>query len=162
MRRYGYLGVAVLAFCTSGCGGVFGPLVKTGTPSIFRNPDVRPIEYKAIATIGADDSSPTLRMSVIVRERLKEAGISAVRRAGRWTTEEDALIGICASNEEPKVQGVVIVSYDTLILRECSKREVAYRIVSNGRFTITQLADHLADFIKSTNLQALQGTPAQN
>lgn len=162
MRRYGFFGAVVLAFATSGCGGIFGPLVKPSQPSIFRNPDVKPIEYKAIATIGADDSSPTLRMSVMVRERLKEMGITAVRRAGRWSTEEDALIGICKSDEEPKVQGVVIVSYDTLILRECDKRDVVYRIVSNGRYTITQLSDELARFIKQINDTAVQAGPTQN
>jgi hypothetical protein len=138
---------------------MFGPLVQTGEASIFRNPGLPPINYKAVAVIGADDSSPTLRMNVMVREELKKQGVEAVRRSGRWTTEEDALIGICKSTEPPAVQGVVIVAWDTLILRECQSKEVAYRIQSNGRYTVQQLAQQLAKYIQSSAQSAT--TPQQ-
>ena len=140
--------VLIFAGVLSGC-GMFGPLIQTGEPSVFRNPSVPAIKYDAIAVIGADDTSPTLRMSVMVREKLKEEGVQGVRRAGRWTTEEDALSGLCSSEEEPRIQGVVFVSYDTLILRECAKKEVAFRVQSNGRWTITQLAQELAKYVKT-------------
>jgi hypothetical protein len=113
------------------------------------------VTYKTIAVIASDDTNNALRMSASVRSQLTENGINGVKRSGRWDTEDSAVNEICRTpGPEGLVQGVVIVSYDTLVLRECESKLVHYKIVGGGRLALNQMAEKLIGFVRTTSGQS--------
>lgn len=139
------IGVAVLALGLSACGSIFPQRKLTE----FRNADVSGAQFKTIAVIAGDDSSPGLRMSVLVREQLNKEGWSAVKRAGRWQSENEAVADICRGTEQ-RVDGVLIVHYNQLTLRACSVDTTAYRITSSGgEMGLPQLGQRLIAYLRT-------------
>jgi hypothetical protein len=134
----------LLAF--SACSTLF----QSGKPREFVNTTMPKVTYNTLAVIASDDATPSLQISATIRHLLNERGLKAVARAGRWETESDALLSICreAPGVEP-VQGVIFVTYDTLILRECQTREVAYRISSGGGITMSEMADRIIQYVRT-------------
>jgi hypothetical protein len=139
----------VLALATTlGCSQL---LPARGRVTEFKSTTVPNVTYKTIAVIASDDTNNAIRMSASVRSQLTENGINGVRRSGRWDNEDNAVNEICRNaGPEGLVQGVVIVSYDTLVLRECESKLVHYKIVGGGRLALNQLADKLIGFVKGS------------
>lgn len=145
-----WLGSALL-LVLAGCSGM---VPARGRTDEFRSTTAPKANYTAVAVIGGDNSGPTLQMSANVRAQLTESGINAVRVAGRWDDERDALQDICLPTAEEPVQGVLIVTYSTLILHECTSKQIAYRIVGGGRLGISQMADRVLQYIRSVASQS--------
>jgi hypothetical protein len=107
-----------VGLAAAGCGG-----------TVRENEQISPSfpgsRFKTIAVIAGADSRPDLYMSAGVREELIKNGLNAVRRAGRWESEGDAVSGICM---DPTIEGVLIVHYNRLLLRACPGGEAAYEI----------------------------------
>src|ERR1051326_2045400 len=108
-----------LAPAVWGCAGrpLFEKANKPATEQISK--DIPGDKFKVVATIAGSDGRTDLRMSLNVRTMLNEAGVVAVRRPGRWETEEAALQAICAM-PDGKVDGVLVVRYNGLRLGDCS------------------------------------------
>jgi hypothetical protein len=104
---------------------------------------------KTIAVIAADDMGTTIRMSAQVRTQLSDGGWNAIRRAGRWESETQALEEICQPNADPRVDGVLIVSYNTLTLRHCETKGTAYRIEGGGAIGLTEMAERLMNYLRT-------------
>jgi hypothetical protein len=132
------------ALLVSGCGALIKP------PRVVeqRNDRVQASKFKTLAVIGGDDQRTTIRMSAQVREQLTKNGVTAVRRAGRWAGQMDALNEICQPGDEP-VDGVVIVAYDRLTLHDCESKGVSYSIQGGGRIGLPEMADKLITYLKT-------------
>jgi hypothetical protein len=129
-------------------GGCKSLLPAKGRVTEFRSATAPRVQYSTIAVIANDDTSNALKMSATVRTQLTKDGWNAVRRTGRWTSEEDALLDICNPNNPEPAQGVLIVSYDTLHLRECKTKLTAYKINGGGRLSLPELTERLERFLK--------------
>jgi hypothetical protein len=142
----GPLALAVVATSISSCGSLF-PQRKVQE---FRNAEVAGTQFKTIAVIAGDETSPGLRMSATMREELNKEGWKGVRRAGRWSNENEAVTEICRVAGEEKVDGVLIVFYNQLVLRSCSVDTTAFRIVSSGgEMGLPQMAQRLYAYLRT-------------
>jgi len=139
------IGVGMIAAALTACSTILPPRKVTE----FRNPDVPGTQFQTIAVIAGDETGPGLRMSAGMREELNKNGWKAVRRSGRWSNENEAVAGICQVQEE-KVDGVLIVFYNQLVLRACSVDTTAFRIVSSGgEMGLPQMAQRLFSYLRA-------------
>ncbi len=114
--RLGVAGLLWLAGCKIGQGR---PVLEQVSPTVPGS------KFKVIATVAGGSGPADLRMSVTVRQQLNEAGWTAVRRAGRWDNQGEALTAICAAGD---VHGVLFVWYNRLELDDCETQKAAYAI----------------------------------
>jgi len=142
-RAWRFALVASLGASTLACGPVF----QKRRPAVQRaNATVPAGRFQVIASIAGGDSRTDIRMSVTVRQVLQDSGITVVRRAGRWDSELDAVKGIC----EPvgAVDGVLVVWYDRMVLRDCRTQVTAYEINAGNEKGITDMAYSLIWYLR--------------
>ena len=139
------LGSAVWVALLAGCGSLIKPM-KTVEQKNDRIPGNK---FQAIAVIAGEDTRPGLRLSAQVREQINQNGITAVRKAGRWASQLEAFNDICRTDQEEPVKGVLIVTYDRLVLHDCDTKGVAYSITGGAALGLTQMTDKLVAYIKS-------------
>jgi hypothetical protein len=120
-----------------------------GRPTEFRSDTAPRVNYKTIVVIAADDNKNALRMSASVRTQLNKDGFKAVRRAGHWTSEEDAMNEVCRAGQPERVDGLLIVSFDALLLRECTSKLTAYKVNGGGRLGIQEMTFKLENYFRS-------------
>ena len=92
--------------------------------------DISGDKFQVLATIAGSDARTDLRMSLNVRTMLNQAGVTAVRRTGRWETEDEATKAIC-TGAEGHVDGVLFVKYTGLRLVDCGTLRNAYQITGD-------------------------------
>lgn len=102
------------------------------------NPAVPGSQFRTLTVIAAGDEDADIQVAVRVRRSLEQAGVAVVPSPGRWPTELAALEGVCGVNEVPestavqraaaRVDGVLFVSWDRLLLRDCPTQRTAYEI----------------------------------
>jgi hypothetical protein len=112
--------------------------------------DIPGQKFQVLATIAGSDARTDLRMSLNVRTMLNQAGVTAVRRTGRWETEDAAVQSICTGTEG-KVDGVLFVKYTGLRLVDCATMRNAYLISGDpeaGGPGIRRLTEKLVDYIQ--------------
>lgn len=142
--------LSVLALAITGMCGCGRPLLERPRPaSETWSATIAPDHFKTIATIAGTDARADMRVTVRVRDQLTAGGWNAVRRAGRWDSEMEAIIAICAPGAEP-VDGVLVVSYSRLKLYECGSNVSAYQIESDptrGGVGIIEMTNRLMQYL---------------
>lgn len=124
-----------------------GPIFQKRRPSVERvNSSIPGDRFQVIATIAGGDSRTDIRMSATVRQVLQDSGFTAIRRAGRWDSEADAVRSIC----EPvgTVDGVLVIWYDRMVLRDCRTLTSAYEIEAGNEKGITEMASSLMRYLR--------------
>lgn len=143
-KRWLRLGLlAAVGYVAVACGPVF----QKRRPAVERvNSAIPAGRFQVIASIAGGDSRTDIRMAVTVREVLQDSGITVVRRSGRWDTELDAVKGIC----EPAgaVDGVLVIWYDRMVLRDCRTQTTAYEISAGNEKGITEMATSLVRYLR--------------
>ena len=139
------VGSAVCVTLLAGCGSLIKPM-KTVEQ---RNDRIPGNKFQAIAVIAGEDTGPGIRLSAQVREQINQNGITAVRKAGRWQSQLEAFNDICRPDQEQPVKGVLIVTYDRLVLHDCDSKGVAYSIAGGASLGLAQMTDKLIGYIKS-------------
>jgi hypothetical protein len=127
------------------CGGLIKPM-KTVEQ---RNDKIPGSKYKSVAVIAGDETRNSIRLSAQVREQMGNNGITAVRRAGRWSSQLEAFNDICRTDQEEKIDGVLIVTYDKLELHDCDTKGVAYYIVGGATLGLPQMTDRLLAYLRT-------------
>jgi hypothetical protein len=135
----------VLVLLVAGCGG----LIKSSKTVEQRNDKIPGSKYKAVAVIAGDETRNTIRLSAQVREQMNNNGITATRRAGRWASQLEAFNDICRPDQEQKVDGVLVVTYDRLELHDCETKGVAYYIVGGSNLGLPQMTDKLLAYLRT-------------
>ena len=152
LRHICTLGVA---FGVVGCGG--RPLFQRAKPAEENvSKEIPGDKFHVIATIAGSDGRTDLRMSMNVRSMLNDAGVTAVRKQGRWETEDAATTAICQQTDG-HVDGVLVVRYTGLRLVDCATSKNAFEIKGDPeqggpgiRRLTTRLVDYLQGKIKPT------------
>jgi hypothetical protein len=105
------------------------------TGCLYRNtqyeewsPNIRGTSFRTIATVAGTDYGADIRLEVDLRRQLSDAGWRAVPRSGRWDSVQSAVSDICRPATDERVDGVLFVSYDHLVLYECQSEQKAYDI----------------------------------
>lgn len=137
---------ALFATVLFGCSGI---TPAKGRPVEFRSDTAPRVNYKTIVVIAADDAKNALKMSATVRALLNKDGWNAIRRSGRWTSEEDAMNDVCRAGQVEKVDGLLVVSYDALLLRECTTKLTAYKVNGGGRLGLPEMTRRLENYFRS-------------
>jgi hypothetical protein len=108
------------------CGG--RPLFQRAKPTEESvSKEIPGDKFHIIATIAGSDARTDLRMSMNVRTQINQAGVVAVRKTGRWETEDAATLAIC-SMTDGRVDGVLVVRYTGLRLVDCATNKNAFEI----------------------------------
>lgn len=139
------LGCSVCLAMLAGCGSLIKPMKS----SEQRNDRIPGNKFQAIAVIAGEDTRPGIRLSAQVREQISQNGITAVRRAGRWQSQLEAFNDICRPDQEEPVKGVLIVTFDRLVLHDCDTKGIAYSIAGGAQLGLTQMTEKLLAYIKS-------------
>ena len=139
------LGSAVCVALLAGCGA----LIKPSRTVEQRNDKIPGNKFQAIAVIAGEDTRPGIRLSAQVREQISQNGITAVRKAGRWSSQLEAFNDICRPDQEEPVKGVLIVTYDRLVLHDCDTKGIAYSITGGAALGLPEMTQKLLGYIKS-------------
>jgi hypothetical protein len=131
----------------SGCGMLWQK--KERSESI--RSDVNPSNLQTIAVVAGGDDRNAIRMSATVRQDLTNAGITALRRSGRWATEIDAVNGICPLGEAVTVDGVLFVYYDHLLLMDCRTHKRAYEIAGGDSDGLPGMTKRLVAYLQTSS-----------
>ena len=154
-----FLFTAMVAAVVASCNR---PLLDRGKPAVERtSATIPPSRFKVLATIaGGGGGRSDLQISATVRQILTDSGFTAVRRAGRWDNEADAVRSICAPGQSPAVDGVLFVWYNRMELRDCTTEGAAFEIGGEGAsIGITQMAERLVKWLKRDDARASSPTP---
>ena len=117
-------------------------------------------QFQAIVVIAGNDARYDLRMSAMVREQLTDAGITALRRSGRWGSESDAIADICPAGQAATVDGVLFVYYNQLTLIDCRTHARAYEI-TGGDLGLPGMAKRLIAYLQGSARDSKQGDSRQ-
>ena len=126
-------------------GGCFLTKSKKGFENF--NVTVPASHFKTIATIAGGTGRNDIRMMVQVRQDLQKAGLNAVRSAGRWESVAGVIAQVCAPGAEVPVDGLVIVSYDHLVLYDCQNSKAAFEMQASSQTGITEMTARLIKYL---------------
>jgi hypothetical protein len=136
--RLGIAGLLWVAGCKFGQGR---PVLEQVSPTIPGG------KFQVIATVAGGSGPADLRMSVTVRQLLNDSGWTAVRRAGRWDNQGEAVVAICSGTD---VQGVLFVWYNRLELDDCETKKPAYAIDGSPErgVGLTEMGNRLIRYLR--------------
>jgi hypothetical protein len=104
--------------------------------------------YRAIVVLAGNDARYDLRMSAMVREKLTEAGVTALKRSGRWGSENEAVSDICPSGQANNIDGILFVYYNQLTLIDCRTHVRAYEVQGGDEAGITGMTKRLLSYLQ--------------
>lgn len=144
MRRLTTLVIPLGSALLGGC--MLFHVSKPATEDVQRSVDASKLQ--AVAVIAGNDSRADLRMSAMVRQKLTDAGVTAMRRSGRWGSENEAMADICPAGQAAAVDGVLFVYYNQLTLWDCRSRVRAIDIRGGDESGLPGMANRLVRYLK--------------
>jgi hypothetical protein len=138
--RSGPLIVLFFAGLTLGCSGALGRVEESRDFSI---PGER---FHRIAIIAGGSTSFDLQVAVRTQQTLEEEGYEASTPSGRWGSPSAAVEDLCAA-EDAGQDGVIIVVWDDLELRDCETRRVAFHI-KGGFGGVEEMTERLLRYLR--------------
>ncbi|MBI4502549.1 MAG: hypothetical protein HY700_15490 [Gemmatimonadetes bacterium] len=105
--------------------------------------------YRAIVVIAGNDARYDLRMSAMVREQLTDAGVTALKRSGRWGTENDAVNDICPTGQAASVDGILFVYYNQLTLIDCRTHVRAFEVQGGDEAGLPGMTKRLLAYLQT-------------
>jgi len=163
----GRLRVVVVAALAAGCFHPYGKVTE------FQSPTVPGTHFRTLSVIAGESDHSSIQIAARVRDSLTASKIvNVVNRSGRWVDEAGALKGICpdpsdtsaataASREAiandtsgtlgsmAPVDGVVIVWWNRVSLRDCRTQVVAYDATGAAEIGIDGLTRQLIRYLKT-------------
>ena len=135
------LGLAVAA-------GACGKLAYKSRIDEFRNASMTADRFKTIAILPADPNGPDPNIAARVRGQLRREGISIVNARVMVGEGEVGMKELCSPQQPAEYQGVLFVTWDKIILRDCETSAVAYR--ASGSYSgVDLLAKKLLLYLKN-------------
>ena len=114
----------------------------------FRNESLSPARFTAIAVLPVDPSGFDKGIAARVRDNLKKEGVNVLTARVMVGESEASLQQLCPKNDPAEYQGVLWVTYDRVILRDCESTAVAYRAIG-GYSGVDALAKRLLMYLRS-------------
>lgn len=97
----------------------------------FRNPNIPANKYDVIAVLPMQPNSFDAQVAGRARARLKAANIKYVPALKSVEESELAMEQLCPTDRPPEYKGVLFVTWDRIILRDCETKAVAFRVLGN-------------------------------
>ena len=104
--------------------------------------------YRAIVVIAGNDARYDLRMSAMVRQQLTENGVAALKRSGRWGSENEAVADICPAGQANNIDGVLFVYYNQLTLIDCRTHVRAYEVSGGDEAGLPGMTKRLLTYLQ--------------
>jgi len=120
-------------------------LTRSGVVETF-NATTPVSRFNIIGTLASSDAGMDIRMMVQVREQLLKGGIKAVRTGGTFENVGAAVTELCGPAAAQPIDGLLMVSYNDLVLYDCTTRKAAYEITSNS-LGLQGLTDRLIHYL---------------
>jgi len=159
-------GVVIAAALAAGC------LHPYGKVSEFQSPKIPGSRFQTVSVIAGESDHNTIQIAARVRDSLSASkAINVVNRTGRWVDEAGALKEICpdstarpATTDSSRaaiasdstgilasmapVDGVVIVWWNRISLRDCRTMVVAYDATGAAQIGVDELTRNLLHYLK--------------
>ncbi len=119
----------------------------------FQNPDVPASRFQAIAVLPVDPEGFDPGIAARVRDNLKRQGVNVMTARVMLPESEVSIPQLCPKDDPPGYQGVLWVTYDRIILRDCESAAVAYRAIG-GYSGVDALAKRLVIYLNTTSAQS--------
>lgn len=113
----------------------------------FRNDSVPPARFSAIAVLPLDPSGFDPGIAARVRDNLKKQGVNVVTARVMVAESEASMPQLCPKDDPADYQGVLWVTFDRLILRDCESTAVAWRAIG-GYSGVDALAKRLMVYLR--------------
>lgn len=114
----------------------------------FHNADLSATRYTTVAVLPVDPNGFDMNIAARVRDHLLKEGLQVIPAIklvgeGEVTTKE-----ACEPGRNPGYTGIVFVTWDRLIVRDCATTAVAYRAVG-GYAGVDKLTQRLVAYLKT-------------
>lgn len=139
IRHYPLIAL-LFAALAAGCSGALGRVEESREVSI---PGER---FQKLAIIAGGSTSFDLQVAVRTQQILEEEEYEATTPSGRWSSPSAAVEELCAP-EPGEHDGVIIVVWDDLELRDCETRRVAYH-VKGGFGGVEEMTERLLRYLR--------------
>jgi hypothetical protein len=113
----------------------------------FRNEAVPPDRFTTIAVLPLDASGFDPGIAARVRDNLKKEGVNIVSARVMVGDSEASMQQLCPKEDPAEYKGVLWVTYDRVILRDCESTAVAYRAIG-GYSGVDALAKKLLVYLR--------------
>jgi hypothetical protein len=142
-RRYVVLSALMVV---AGCGSA-----RMGKIEEFPSPEVDVTSIKRLTVIAGGGTRSDMQVTSRARERLTNAGVDVVRRAGTWETDTQAVREICVQSptSTDNVDAVVMVGWNRVTLHDCASGKIATNITGNYA-GVDALVDRLLRYMGRT------------
>lgn len=145
MSRYGRrLAFGLLMLVFMGCSS----LAYKSRITEFHNSDVPASRFATIAVLPLDPKGFDPGIAARVRDSLKKQGVNVATPRVMVPESEVSMAQLCPKNDPAAYQGVLWVTFDRVILRDCESTAVAYRAVG-GYSGVDALAKKLVIYLRS-------------
>jgi hypothetical protein len=144
-RSRGVLFVVVLgAMATTACKS----MAYKSRVEEFRNASIPSSRFSAITVLPLDPSGFDPGIAARVRDNLKREGVNVMTARVMAGESEVSMSQLCPKDDPPGYQGVLWVSFDRIILRDCDSTAVAYRAIG-GYSGVDALAKKLLVYLRT-------------
>lgn len=138
-----------LALAVTLLGGACGKLAYKSRIDEFRNASMTADQFSTIAILPVDPNGPDPQIAARVRGQLRREGIAIVNARVLVPEGEVGMKELCSPDAPAEYKGVLFVTWDKLILRDCETSAVAYRAA--GSYSgVDLLAKKLLLYLKGT------------
>lgn len=122
-----------------------GCLTKSGVVETFDA--ATPVNrFTVVGTLASSDAGMDIRMMIQVRQQLQAAGLQAVRTGGTFENVGAAVTSLCGPAAAQPIDAILMVSYNDLVLYDCTTRKPAYEITSNT-LGLQKLTERLVHYL---------------
>ncbi|HEY0303375.1 MAG TPA: hypothetical protein VGC44_00310 [Longimicrobiales bacterium] len=143
-RRGGHIAFCLLVLSLAGCSS----LAYKSRITEFHNAEVPPSRFATIAVLPLDPKGFDPGIAARVRESLKKEGVNIATPRVMVPESEVSMAQLCPKNDPASYQGVLWVTFDRVILRDCESTAVAYRAIG-GYSGVDALAKKLLVYLRS-------------
>lgn len=136
--------IALVMLVSSGCQS----LAYKSRIEEFKNENVSPARFTTITVLPLDASGFDPGIAARVRDNLKREGVNVAIPRVMAGDSEVSMQQLCPKDDPAPYTGVLWVSFDRVILRDCESTAVAYRAIG-GYSGVDALAKKLLIYLRS-------------
>ena len=153
MNRMKTLCIFLVAVTFAGCSS----LAYKSRITEFQNSDVPAARFNTIAVLPLDPNGFDPGIAARVRDNLKKEGVNIATARVLASESEVSMQQLCPKNDPAPYQGVLWVTFDRVILRDCESTAVAYRAIG-GYSGVDALAKKLLVYLRTGAAKATTTT----
>jgi hypothetical protein len=115
----------------------------------FTSPAIPGARFTTITVLPLDPNGFDPGIAARVRDNLKKQGINVVTARMLLPESEVSMPQLCPKDDPPAYKGVLWVTFDRIILRDCESSAIAYRAVG-GYSGVDALAKKFVTYLKTS------------